>query len=120
MLPPDFDHLAEPDEDDKEAFFLPTVNKKVIKDIFNKQKTVYEDIVGMKSNILSRLSRKMSNVFLFMKKPIKVLSIQQVMEDGQWKEFLESESVKFREEAYELLVVLSSPQYFEDKEKEME
>ena len=64
----------------------------------------------------------MNQVFLFMKKPIKVLSTHSLQSEKQWTEFLENESKKYRDEAYEVTVVLNSPQLFASeggKETEM-
>ena len=75
------------DEDEREDFNLIELNMGVLKGLASKNQETLADIESQKSSVLQRYAFKTRNQFGFMKKPILVVSVQDILPEDKWKSF---------------------------------
>ena len=98
------------DEDEREEFNLVELNMGVLKGLASGNQETLSDIESQKSNILQRYAYKTRNQFGFMKKPILVTSILDILPEDKWKSFASDYAHKLADEEFNMVCILSSPE----------
>mmetsp|Transcript_2568 Transcript_2568/g.3966 ORF Transcript_2568/g.3966 Transcript_2568/m.3966 type:complete len:92 (-) Transcript_2568:734-1009(-) len=60
LVPPSVDCLTEPEEDERNDFSLPSLNKDVVERLFKEHAATFSDIANMDSSVLDILAQKMN------------------------------------------------------------
>ena len=75
------------DEDEREDFNLVELNMSVLKGLAARSQESLADIETQKASVLQRYAFKTRNQFGFMKTPVLVASVQDILPEEKWKSF---------------------------------
>ena len=81
-----------------------------MKDLAVRNKATINDIFNSKASVMKRMAFKIRTQFDFLRNPVKVLSVQEVLTDEAWNSFNNAYAARIASGNVEAVALFSSPQ----------